>query len=36
MTVDRVTTPHRARHDGQPVYFCGARCKAKFEAAHPA
>jgi len=34
MTVDRFKTPHRSRHEGQPVYFCGAGCKAKFEAAH--
>ena len=25
-------TPHTLEHEGQPYYFCGARCKAKFAA----
>jgi uncharacterized protein len=34
MTVDRHKTPHRSVVDGRTVYFCGAGCKAKFDAAH--
>ena len=34
MTVDRHRTPHRSIVDGRTVYFCGAGCKAKFDAAH--
>jgi P-type Cu+ transporter len=30
MTVDPVTTPHRAGHEGQTHYFCAAGCKQKF------
>ena len=32
MTVDRNKTPHRSVVDGRTVYFCGAGCKAKFDA----
>jgi YHS domain-containing protein/uncharacterized membrane protein YraQ (UPF0718 family) len=32
MTVDRLKTSFRSEHEGQTVYFCGAGCKAKFEA----
>ena len=32
MTVDPATTPHRTRHEGRDVFFCGAGCRAKFEA----
>ena len=31
MTVT-AASPHVARHDGKPVYFCSAGCKAKFAA----
>jgi uncharacterized protein len=34
MTVDRHKTAHRSIVDGRTVYFCGAGCKAKFDAAH--
>jgi uncharacterized protein len=34
MTVDRRKTPHHSVVDGRMVYFCGAGCKAKFDAAH--
>lgn len=32
MTVDRDKTPHRSVVDGRTFSFCGAGCKAKFEA----
>ncbi|TML24484.1 MAG: YHS domain-containing protein [Actinobacteria bacterium] len=32
MTVDRHKTPHRSVAGGRTVYFCGAGCKAKFDA----
>ena len=32
MTVDRFKTPHRTVVNGKTVYFCGAGCKAKFDA----
>ncbi|WP_245454315.1 heavy metal translocating P-type ATPase [Aquabacter cavernae] len=32
MDVDPRTAKHRADHDGQPVFFCSAGCKTKFEA----
>lgn len=32
MMVDPLRTPHRTLHAGQPVYFCAAKCRAKFEA----
>jgi uncharacterized protein len=32
MTVDRSTSEHRSVVDGKTVYFCGAGCKAKFDA----
>ena len=32
MMVDPHATPHRASHDGQTFYFCGAGCRRKFEA----
>ena len=32
MTVDRSKTPHRSVVGGRTVYFCGAGCKAKFDA----
>ena len=35
MTVDR-GTPHRSRLDERTVYFCGAGCKERFDAAHGA
>ena len=31
MTV-RADSPHRATHGGREYFFCGARCKRKFEA----
>ena len=31
MTVDR-KTPHRSAYGGKPVYFCSAKCKARFDA----
>ena len=31
MTVDR-KTPHRSAYHGKPVYFCCAKCKARFDA----
>jgi len=31
MTVDR-KTPHRSAYGGRPVYFCSAKCKARFDA----
>ncbi len=31
MTVT-AASPHVLQHEGKPVYFCGARCKLKFEA----
>ena len=33
MTVDRGKTPHRSEFDGATVYFCGAHCKKRFDAA---
>ena len=33
MTVDPATAKHVSTHAGQPVYFCSARCQAKFDAA---
>ena len=30
MTVDPLTTPHRAEHDGHPFYFCSNGCREKF------
>ncbi len=35
MTVDPHTAKHRHVHNGQPYYFCGAKCREKF-AADPA
>jgi len=35
MTVDR-GTPHQSRLDERTVYFCGAGCKERFDAAHGA
>jgi len=35
MTVDPATAKHVSTHAGQPIYFCSARCQAKF-AASPA
>ncbi len=32
MTVDPHKTAHRSEYRGHPYYFCGAGCKAKFEA----
>jgi len=32
MTVDPVTTPHHAQHDGRDVHFCSAGCRTKFVA----
>jgi len=32
MTVDRSKTPHRSIVAGRTVFFCGAGCKAKFDA----
>jgi Cu+-exporting ATPase len=32
MMVDPATAKHVSTHDGQTFYFCGASCKAKFEA----
>lgn len=32
MTVDRAKTPHRSVVDGRTFSFCGAGCKAKFDA----
>ena len=32
MTVDRFKTAHRSVVNGKTVYFCGAGCKAKFDA----
>ena len=32
MTVDRHKTPHRSDYRGVTVYFCSARCKARFDA----
>ena len=32
MTVDRHRTPHRSVAGGRTVYFCGAGCKARFDA----
>jgi uncharacterized protein len=32
MTVDRHKTPHHSVVEGATVYFCGAGCKAKFDA----
>ncbi|WP_132031863.1 heavy metal translocating P-type ATPase [Aquabacter spiritensis] len=32
MDVDPATAKHRTRHGGQPVFFCSAGCKTKFEA----
>jgi YHS domain-containing protein len=31
MTVDR-KTQHRSAYHGKPVYFCSAKCKARFDA----
>ena len=33
MSVDPVTSPHRAEHAGQRYFFCGARCRERFVAA---
>jgi len=33
MTVDPATAKQTSTHDGQTFYFCGASCKAKFDAA---
>ncbi|MEX1109881.1 MAG: heavy metal translocating P-type ATPase, partial [Dongiaceae bacterium] len=30
MRVDPATAVHRAEHDGETWYFCGARCRARF------
>src|SRR5436190_4108611 len=30
MSVDPARTPHRAEHDGQSYFFCGARCRERF------
>ena len=32
MSVDPATSKHQATHEGQTFHFCGAGCKAKFEA----
>ncbi|MBZ6078793.1 heavy metal translocating P-type ATPase [Microvirga puerhi] len=32
MTVDPHTTPHRARYQGRPYYFCSSGCQTKFTA----
>jgi len=32
MRVDPQATPHRSEHDGQAYFFCGRRCKDKFDA----
>ncbi len=32
MTVNPATAKHRAEHDGRTYHFCGAGCRAKFEA----
>jgi Cu+-exporting ATPase len=32
MTVNPATTPHHATHNGAAFHFCGAKCRAKFEA----
>jgi Cu+-exporting ATPase len=32
MTVDPAKTPHHAEHEGREFHFCGAGCRAKFEA----
>jgi Cu+-exporting ATPase len=32
MTVDAATARHRTEHEGQAYYFCGGRCREKFEA----
>ena len=32
MTVDPVTTPHKANHQGSDYFFCGVGCKTKFQA----
>jgi P-type Cu+ transporter len=32
MSVDPVTSPHRAEHAGQPYFFCGAKCRERFVA----
>jgi Cu+-exporting ATPase len=32
MTVDPLTTPHHAGHDGHAYHFCSARCRDKFVA----
>jgi uncharacterized membrane protein YraQ (UPF0718 family)/YHS domain-containing protein len=31
MTVDRAKTPYRSEHAGKTDYFCGARCKERFD-----
>jgi YHS domain-containing protein len=32
MTIDRFKTPFRSEYAGRTVYFCGAGCKARFDA----
>jgi Cu+-exporting ATPase len=32
MSVDPAKTPHRATHQGQDYFFCGAKCREKFVA----
>src|SRR5580704_8861841 len=32
MSVDPATTRHRAEHDGDSYFFCGARCRERFVA----
>ena len=32
MRVDPQATPHRSEHDGRAYFFCGRRCKDKFDA----
>ena len=32
MTVDPLTTPHHAEHDGHDFHFCSAGCRTKFQA----
>ena len=32
MTVDSVTTPHHAEHNGRDFHFCSAGCRTKFRA----
>ncbi|MBT9470770.1 MAG: heavy metal translocating P-type ATPase [Phenylobacterium sp.] len=32
MTVDPLTTPHHAEHDGREFHFCSAGCRTKFQA----